>query len=465
MGLIRDSALLQMPYNNDGLVTASNARTVFGVVEDCLTDATTDLTTLINNIVTGANADGTLYDVQLKGIGNTIVSSPKLKFDLDTSNLNLLNAGANFTLSNDDSNDFKVLISGLGDLLSINGDNTVTVGNLGTNITFRRGSAVLDESVTLSTDSLSIQNSNVTIKSASDITGNALEVKNGNNANLKTYLNNGRTTRQVSIPFQQDTTNVQNVNTENVTIIGTAGGAGTLQVIGTSKTFNIAPLAAVSQYYEGERVTLSSSAAFTPLSPITGNQVVFSGSNITSAIGYRSNGILLTGATQNDNPTVTNGWAYLSSNTKIGIEANSYPQLGGISELLRLHRYYQTGTVPAGFAMAVGEGSQITFKGYFALTASGISNRIYSDSIQHRIAILADSDSPLTTEYAFRTTAADVNVEPLKITGRNITIGILNSIIKLVGLPVYADNASATGGGLTVDTVYKTATGELRIVV
>lgn len=40
--------------------------------------------------------------------------------------------------------------------------------------------------------------------------------------------------------------------------------------------------------------------------------------------------------------------------------------------------------------------------------------------------------------------------------GKNLTI---------TGLPVYADNAAALGGGLVADDVYKTATGELRIVV
>ena len=32
-------------------------------------------------------------------------------------------------------------------------------------------------------------------------------------------------------------------------------------------------------------------------------------------------------------------------------------------------------------------------------------------------------------------------------------------------LPVYASNAAAITGGLTVNSVYKTATGELRIVI
>jgi hypothetical protein len=37
--------------------------------------------------------------------------------------------------------------------------------------------------------------------------------------------------------------------------------------------------------------------------------------------------------------------------------------------------------------------------------------------------------------------------------------------LNLLNLPIYADNASAVSGGLAVNDVYKTTTGELRIVV
>jgi hypothetical protein len=37
--------------------------------------------------------------------------------------------------------------------------------------------------------------------------------------------------------------------------------------------------------------------------------------------------------------------------------------------------------------------------------------------------------------------------------------------LKLTALPEYADNAAALAGGLIAGDVYKTATGELRIVV
>lgn len=39
------------------------------------------------------------------------------------------------------------------------------------------------------------------------------------------------------------------------------------------------------------------------------------------------------------------------------------------------------------------------------------------------------------------------------------------STLNISDLSVYADNAAAVAGGLAVDDVYKTATGELRIVV
>jgi hypothetical protein len=37
--------------------------------------------------------------------------------------------------------------------------------------------------------------------------------------------------------------------------------------------------------------------------------------------------------------------------------------------------------------------------------------------------------------------------------------------LKLTALPIYANNAAAIAGGLIAGDVYKTATGELRIVV
>lgn len=37
--------------------------------------------------------------------------------------------------------------------------------------------------------------------------------------------------------------------------------------------------------------------------------------------------------------------------------------------------------------------------------------------------------------------------------------------LRLLNLPVYADNAAALAGGLAENDVYRTSTGELRIVI
>lgn len=42
---------------------------------------------------------------------------------------------------------------------------------------------------------------------------------------------------------------------------------------------------------------------------------------------------------------------------------------------------------------------------------------------------------------------------------------VRGTTLTLTGLPTYADNAAALAGGLIAGDVYKTATGELRIVV
>lgn len=42
---------------------------------------------------------------------------------------------------------------------------------------------------------------------------------------------------------------------------------------------------------------------------------------------------------------------------------------------------------------------------------------------------------------------------------------IRGTTLKLTALPTFANNAAALAGGLVVDDVYKTSTGELRIVV
>ena len=50
-------------------------------------------------------------------------------------------------------------------------------------------------------------------------------------------------------------------------------------------------------------------------------------------------------------------------------------------------------------------------------------------------------------------------------TSSQITVANLFANIKLANIPTYANNSVAVNAGLTSSTVYKTSTGELRIVV
>ena len=47
---------------------------------------------------------------------------------------------------------------------------------------------------------------------------------------------------------------------------------------------------------------------------------------------------------------------------------------------------------------------------------------------------------------------------------RNPGTAVFNTL-NLLNLPTYANNAAAVTGGLSVNDVYKTSTGELRIVI
>lgn len=59
----------------------------------------------------------------------------------------------------------------------------------------------------------------------------------------------------------------------------------------------------------------------------------------------------------------------------------------------------------------------------------------------------------------YRWNTFDSEFEAMALISQNLTLTTLN----LSGLPEFADDVSALGGGLTSGDVYKTATGELRI--
>ncbi len=73
-----------------------------------------------------------------------------------------------------------------------------------------------------------------------------------------------------------------------------------------------------------------------------------------------------------------------------------------------------------------------------------------------------------STYNPFLTAGANIQITNVETpSGRQTTISVKEVVTETgnTGIPTYADNAAAISGGLSVGDVYKTASGELRIVV
>jgi hypothetical protein len=70
--------------------------------------------------------------------------------------------------------------------------------------------------------------------------------------------------------------------------------------------------------------------------------------------------------------------------------------------------------------------------------------------------------------FAFETTASNTRTEKMRITGSgDVGIGTTapTSVLHVVGLPVYANNAAALGGGLTAGAFYRTGADPDQVCV
>jgi trimeric autotransporter adhesin len=95
-----------------------------------------------------------------------------------------------------------------------------------------------------------------------------------------------------------------------------------------------------------------------------------------------------------------------------------------------------------------------------------------NNSQMGRIMVLTSDDQ--NSVMSFNTTNTGASNERMRINEfGNMGLGTtspqrrlhVNGTVRLQGLPTHADNAAALAAGLAVDDVYKTATGEFRIVV
>jgi hypothetical protein len=151
-----------------------------------------------------------------------------------------------------------------------------------------------------------------------------------------------------------------------------------------------------------------------------------------------------------------------------------------------------TGAVSVGSLASTGAVTAASVTASGAVTANTLNvintSGLGSIEVSGTTGAFIDLKAPVTDDYDFRigsdvaggyitTSGTSVNghIRLLPNTTGSANVGInvdnpqrklhVNGIVRLQGLSTYANNAAAISGGLVADDVYKTSTGELRIVV
>jgi hypothetical protein len=196
----------------------------------------------------------------------------------------------------------------------------------------------------------------------------------------------------------------------------------------------------------GQIAVSDATASYISASNDANNAVIFIGSDaIGGIIGtYTAND--LTFRTNNSQRGIITssgdfGIATTSPSCRLQIGNNSVAGLGDLQVRNNSASYISvtnSGNNCVGFFGSDGDGGIIgTFSSHTFSIRSNNSNRI---------TVLSNGDVGINTT----TPARKLHV---------------NGIVRLQGLSTYANNAAAIAGGLVADDVYKTSTGELRIVV
>ena len=89
---------------------------------------------------------------------------------------------------------------------------------------------------------------------------------------------------------------------------------------------------------------------------------------------------------------------------------------------------------------------------------------VTSDGISSGGLRTSEGQVEITAEDNYNSYVISLDTKTLQMIAPRIDINTISGIINIKGLPIHPDNATAISGGLGVNDVYKTSSGELRIV-
>lgn len=99
-------------------------------------------------------------------------------------------------------------------------------------------------------------------------------------------------------------------------------------------------------------------------------------------------------------------------------------------------------------------------------TVSYNGNVVYSNSVVFNSGLVVNTGNVTATQANLTNLGVSANISTNNISSGNITtIATISNTLKLTSLNIYANNSEAAANSEAVGNVYKTATGELRIVV
>jgi hypothetical protein len=290
---------------------------------------------------------------------------------------------------------------------------------------------------------------NLEVTSTSSIVGNAFEVKNSNNVNLRTINSKGEETKSISTQAVGRSLNNSyvDIGISNIInyIINTVGG---VNMVGEDLSITASGIGSNPSRVVGRRTTLNLPQSGGNYHNVASwNELTGTGNGTA---GYFSNCLSVGNLPVYYNSPVVDNKGYIgmkATGVDTGLDINYYAQEGGMQTTLRLDRDAEPN--PNSNMLAVNDGMQIRFKNFIDRTFNspnpGANDTITLDYLGVRI---KDTTQFLaTTEMFFKTTQNGVSIEALTLNGNKLKISTADG-----GIGFYGTTPIAKQNLLTIPT-------------